>query len=509
MPNARSSAQTLSAWLATLPVLFLSNSELTADVAKATRQGLLRKVGPKLYTTDLVTAPETLLRKNALGVASLRYPGCVLSHRTALEMMPADGVVFLTGPHDHTERLSGLTLKIKQGPGWQPGDTEFLALHRASPARAFLENLSHKRRSADVSRVLSRAQLEVRLDEYLRLWGEAELNLLRDRARQLAPALDASEGFVALDQIISGLLSTRHDVELVAPVAVARQSGAPYDADRLALFELLVAQLCDEQWRTTTRPRGPLIRGEAQNLAFIEAYFSNFIEGTKFEIAEAQQIVFDGHIPSARSSDAHDIKGTFSVLVDDSEMLVSAAEFDALEDFEHMLCRRHAMIMSGRPDKRPGQFKQIGNQAGNTTFVAPALVRGTLARAFALFRQLDTPFQRAAFMMFMITEIHPFDDGNGRLARAMMNAELASAYENRIVIVTSYRPDYMGGLRRLSRERDPSVFVRMLDRAHEFTARLAFRDLDALITTLTVCNAFDDSERRIMKLPPAGPPREP
>jgi hypothetical protein len=53
----------------------------------------------------------------------------------------------------------------------------------------------------------------------------------------------------------------------------------------------------------------------------------------------------------------------------------------------------------------------------------------------------------------------------------------------------------------LSRERDPSVFLRMLDRAHEFTARLAFGDLDALIATLTVCNAFDDSERRIMKLP--------
>ena len=28
------------------------------------------------------------------------------------------------------------------------------------------------------------------------------------------------------------------------------------------------------------------------------------------------------------------------------------------------------------------------------------------------------------FMMFMISEIHPFLDGNGRLARVMMNAEL-------------------------------------------------------------------------------------
>ena len=30
-------------------------------------------------------------------------------------------------------------------------------------------------------------------------------------------------------------------------------------------------------------------------------------------------------------------------------------------------------------------------------------------------------------MMFMMSEVHPFDDGNGRLARLMMNTELVSA----------------------------------------------------------------------------------
>ena len=33
--------------------------------------------------------------------------------------------------------------------------------------------------------------------------------------------------------------------------------------------------------------------------------------------------------------------------------------------------------------------------------------------------------------MFLISEVHPFDDGNGRIARVMMNAELVSAADVR------------------------------------------------------------------------------
>jgi hypothetical protein len=498
----RTAGQALPAWVGTLPHLFLSDSSTTADVAMATRKGLLRKVGPRLYTTDLETPVENLLRRNALLVASLRWPGCVLSHRTALEMRDADGVVFLTGPADKTERLSGLTFKVKRGPGPQEGDTEFLSLYTASRARAFLENLDYTRHGAGVPRVLPRTQIEELLEAYLRERGEDELNRLRDHARRLAPILGASAGFSSLDQIIGALLQTRPDVELETAVARARMRGTPYDAARIALFERLVADLRQPKWLAIDRPRGPLSRIELQNLALIDAYFSNFIEGTKFEIGEAREIVLEGRIPATRPADAHDILGTFELLVDETEMLVSASRFDAIDDFEHMLCRRHARIVGARPDKRPGELKTVGNRAGNTTFVAPELVRDTLARGFELFHQLDTPFQRAAFMMFLITEIHPFDDGNGRLARAMMNAELASAMENRVVIVTSYRIDYLGGLRRLSHEQDSSVYLRMLDRAHEFTARLEFDDLDALIATLETCNAFDDSELRIMKLPP-------
>jgi Fic family protein len=75
---------------------------------------------------------------------------------------------------------------------------------------------------------------------------------------------------------------------------------------------------------------------------------------------------------------------------------------------------------------------------------------------------LADPFRKAAFMMFMISEVHPFLDGNGRIARIMMNAELVAAGRSKMIIPTVYRDDYLVASRRLSRGNDPVPYIRML-----------------------------------------------
>ena len=67
--------------------------------------------------------------------------------------------------------------------------------------------------------------------------------------------------------------------------------------------------------------------------------------------------------------------------------------------------------------------------------------------------------------MFLVAEVHPFADGNGRLARVMMNAELIAGGQARIIIPTVYRDDYLGALRALSRSERAEVLPRMLDHA--------------------------------------------
>jgi len=60
--------------------------------------------------------------------------------------------------------------------------------------------------------------------------------------------------------------------------------------------------------------------------------------------------------------------------------------------------------------------------------------------------------------MFLITEVHPFLDGNGRVARLFMNCELVSANQPRIIIPT---PPAMRGHRRPCTETTTSARSRV------------------------------------------------
>lgn len=232
--------------------------------------------------------------------------------------------------------------------------------------------------------------------------------------------------------------------------------------------------------------RGPRA---AATLTFFEAYFSNFIEDTEFAVEEAADIVFRGVIPAERPADAHDVLGTYRIIADTADLSRLPTRF---EDFLATLRRRHAAIMESCPDKGPGSFKQQRNQAGATLFVAPDLVEGTLEQGFALYRSLKGPFARAVFMMFLISEVHPFADGNGRVARVMMNAELIGAGEGRIVIPTVYRNNYLSALKALSQTHTPDPLIRTLDYAQRWTASVEWDELLATRRELESCNAFLD-----------------
>lgn len=160
---------------------------------------------------------------------------------------------------------------------------------------------------------------------------------------------------------------------------------------------------------------------------------------------------------------------------------------------------RHEVLLSARASKKPGQFKDLNNRAGETHFVDFNLVRGTLIEAFNYYQNLEDPFSRAAYIMFIISEIHPFLDGNGRIARVMMNAELVAAGQTRIIIPTVYRDDYLGALRRLTRNKDPEVYIRMLQRAQEFCAALDASDMKKLEGQLEAGNAFKEHDESRLK----------
>jgi fido (protein-threonine AMPylation protein) len=176
---------------------------------------------------------------------------------------------------------------------------------------------------------------------------------------------------------------------------------------------------------------------------------------------------------------------------------------------EGILRSTHARVLAARSEMAPGEYKTRANRAGQTEFVAPVLVRGTLGQGMERYRTLPAGFQRAVFAMFLVSEVHPFADGNGRVARVLSNAELTAAGQQRLIIPTVFRDDYLNALRAMSRSANPIPLIRVLDRAQNFCAQLDWADVDRAETQLRVAHAFAttaeaDAAGIILRLPSEG-----
>lgn len=104
----------------------------------------------------------------------------------------------------------------------------------------------------------------------------------------------------------------------------------------------------------------------------------------------------DGHLFAASSREAAlDLPGLTVVSRKGSSAVEGAM---AMGSGAHLASRPRALPDNTRPKwpsrKRPGELKLYPKQAGNTVFVAPDLVEGTLRRGYEILDSLTTPPNR-------------------------------------------------------------------------------------------------------------------
>ncbi len=490
------------------PEVFFTSTSSSRAIRRLLDADQIRHVAARMYTKNLVDPLDEVVRRRVWDVAAGYFPGAVIVDRTAFEMRPSgeEGSVFLAGDSPRVVRLPGLVLNTRRGPGPVDGDQPFLGggLFLSSHARRYLDNMRSSRARVGTPRTLRRSEMEARLREILVKQGEDELNRLRDEAARIATLIGAESELAELQALIGALLGTV-DSPLATSEARAVAEGRGWDDQRLPLFDELMGVLHGEV--LPVRPRDP--QEELSAFAFYEAYFSNFIEGTEFTVEEAEEIVFQGLIPQDRPADAHDVMGTFDVVSDPGLRKRTPRDADELEAVIKDLHRR---IMAGRPDMRPGEYKSRRNRAGNTEFVAPALVHGTLQRGWDRYAPLPPGLARAVYALFLIAEVHPFADGNGRVARALANAELTAAGEQRIIVPTVLRDDYLQALRALTRNGNPAPLVRLVDRAQLWAAEVDWSSLESARADLERTNALltsaeADERGVVLRLPSELPTR--
>ena len=439
----------------------------------------------------------SLVARNRIRVLAAFFPGTVLGYRTAFNGgNPSHGTVHLVGTYRRTLNLPGLTVEVWKGAPPQATDMAMQSqpLYFPSEARLLLENLMPSR--GENTRTVGSEQVELRLLTICNARGEAHVAELREHARPLAAALKLADEFKILDSLVGSILNSRPSV-LTTQQGKALRAGLPYDTGRLELFETLAEQL-----RATVLPQPESVTFTdvaRRNFAFLESYFSNFIEGTEFDVQEARGFVLDGVPIASRPKDSHDIIGVFEQALNPAWATLTLPSGEPIID---QLRARHRHQMLSRPEVEPGAFKLQSNRAGNTEFVTPALVRGTLVQGSKLLTTVPAGSARALLAMFLVAEVHPFNDGNGRLARLVMNAELSAVNACRILVPTLYREQYLDCLRVLTRDCLPTPFLKVMSDILVWTSKFDYQDLDRVIADLKHCNAFERSLTQFKLLSP-------
>ncbi len=455
-----------------------------ATLSNATKAGRLRRIARGIYTPSS-DPDDAVVRRNWIPTLVRHFPGAVVADRSARTGSPdSNGLLYIDHPSRHPLVLPGLSIVPRIGPGPLPGDTTLAGFSLSSTARAFLDNVG-----GTGARYLSRDELEGWIAEIATRNGDNRLNALRDEARFLAAATDRQAVFARLSAIISAALSTGPAEAVVTHALKASAAGHPYDHARYELLDRCVSFLAERA--PASLPDLAEAQARRRLLPFYEAYFSNYIEGTEFTLDEAAGIVFEDRVPAERPADAHDILGTYRLVSDAEEMRTVPRDPDELIA---IIRRRHAMIMEGRSDTSPGQFKTRANRAGASIFVAPHLVDGTLRAGFDVARSLLDPFARAVFMMFLASEVHPFADGNGRVARVMMNGELVASGQVRIIIPTVFRGEYLSSLKGATNNATFDALAAVLSFAQRYTAQVDFATRATAERDLVRTNALVDPQ---------------
>lgn len=315
--------------------------------------------------------------------------------------------------------------------------------------------------------------------------GEEGLNGFRNRARRVSQELQLEAAFARLDKMIGTLLHTRQ-AKLRTAIGQARAARPPYDLECLARIRNLIHVAENLSPPVIADPT--LSQAEAPT-NFIESYFSNYIEGTEFPVEEAQQIVRTGTLPKARPADGHDILSYYREILSLPKVSIGNVLPEQVID---RIRSHHREMQGARPENRPGLFKTETNVAGATTFVAPNLVEGTLLAGLRIAQAASAGFVRAVALHFLLTDVHPFDDGNGRIARLMLTSELRSAGLSRIVVPNVYRAEYLSALRALTRHGDPAPLVRAVMRLQAITAAATADSFAKIVDLWASANAFMD-----------------
>ncbi len=227
------------------------------------------------------------------------------------------------------------------------------------------------------------------------------------------------------------------------------------------------------------RPLPPDVLGQIEQKLRIESnYHSNAVEGNSLTLGETRSLILHGLTARGKPMRDHlDIKGHDEAVkamegaVKRNELLNEVF----IRNLHKVLLKEpyenDAITPDGQPIKRRiaiGEYKTQPNNVRTSTgeiyyFTPPDQVKPAMGDLIDWYRKQEDegehPIVIAATFHYQFIRIHPFDDGNGRMARLLMNMILIKHGYTVAIIPTKERGQYINSLAQADKTEDLAEFI--------------------------------------------------
>ncbi|MDX2063710.1 MAG: Fic family protein [Bacteroidia bacterium] len=249
---------------------------------------------------------------------------------------------------------------------------------------------------------------------------------------------------------------------------------------RDALDALLQALDAQKAELDRLRPLKPDIEARVQQYLRIDwDYHSNAIEGNSLTLGETRNLILNGLTAHGKPLRDHQEIKNHDEIVQWLEAFVR--DEPEVELTQHLVRELHQRLLGepywvpaqtpeGAPTQKqivPGRYKQAPNHVRTPTgeihyYAAPEDVQPRMNELFEWLASGSAtlhPVERAALFHYRFVAIHPFDDGNGRMSRILMNLLLMRAGFVPAVVTKAQRPSYIEALEEADQTGSTDAFV--------------------------------------------------
>ncbi len=228
-----------------------------------------------------------------------------------------------------------------------------------------------------------------------------------------------------------------------------------------------------------------------QKLRIESNYHSNAVEGNSLTLGETRSLILHGLTAHGKPMRDHlDIEGHNEAVkaMEDAVRRDEAFNEVFIRNLHEVLLKEpyenDAITPDGQRVKRRiaiGEYKTQPNNVRTSTgeiyyFTPPDQVKPAMGDLIDWYRKQEDegehPIVIAATFHYRFIRIHPFDDGNGRLARLLMNMILIKHGYTVAVVPIEERDQYIGMLEQADKTEDLTEFITYIAHCCEHTLNL-------------------------------------